>query len=339
VEDSGVGRYVQELAEQGSVDSEGVFTIGWDRAVEKLRTFQAGDEDAFLLYLVSAGCAYGARNISIEDNSKHLKVTMHATYVTEQDIGRGFQSIASGRTDNQALDLGMGLHGGLRGTVDEVELLAEHPTLGCFCWRLTRSTEKAGPRPAISGEPRVTVTFRRKARTRLPVSLWEKLFGSADSAHGLGGYAGMSGPCRQVDRRCERSPIPISINSQLVNRPLVLPHAPVGAVSSSLRGVRIHSARVIKLDHFDWQGALVFQNGPLHLVVNGVSYPSLKHESLSGTVWAALNRDLSRQRIVEDEKFQKLNQELEHLVEQMARVEAELLDSGDAQATGGMSVD
>lgn len=325
MDQTGVSHFLQKLASQGTVESEGVFTIGWERAVEKLRSFSAGEADAFLLYLVSAGCAYGARNITIEDTDACLSVTMHATYVSEQDIQRGFNSIAIGRADNDALDLGMGLHGGLRGTVGRVELSAHHPEQPCFRWKLTPTSEKAVPEPAALREPRVTVTFQRAARRLAPADLWEKLFGSRDRANGLGGYVGLSRPCQIVDSRCDRCAIPISINSQLVTRPLNLPRAPIGAASGSIRGLRFHCVRVLELDNRPWQGGLVYQSGPLHIVVNGVSYPALSHPSVSGTVWTTLNRDLSRQRIVEDERFAELMRDLEEVGELMERAEAELV--------------
>lgn len=323
--DSGIDGYVRDLASQGARDSEGVFTLCWEKAVGKLKTFQAGDHDAFLLFLVSAGCSFGARNISIEESARALDVVMHGTYLTEADIRRGFDSIATGKVDSDALDLGMGLHVGLQGSVHSVVLFATHPVEPSFRWTLTSSTERANPLPGGGKEARVTVSFQKAPLPRAPrpLSLREWLFGRKEAPSTLGGYAGMSEPCRRVDRRCDRSPIPITVNSQLVSRPVTLPTTPVAAKVGSFGGVRFRSSKVLQLER-DWSGALAFQSGPLHFVVNGVAYPRVEHPRLTGTVWCRLNRDLSRQRIVKDAQYDQLMAELDQLCEEMALAEREL---------------
>lgn len=314
-------QFVQDMAGQGSRDSEGVFTISWEKAAGKLKGYQAGDPDAFLLFLVSAGCAFGARNISIEESSKAVEVVMHGTYVSEQDIRRGFDSIAAGQIDSDALDLGMGLHLGLQGSIESVVLSASHPQRQSFRWTLTNTSEKSTPIAGSFKEPRVTVSFR-KSRSG-GAALYEWLFGRKETPANLGGYAGMSEACRLVDRRCDQSLIPITINSQLVPRPTQLPPAPVAAKVGELRGVRFRSKRLLEVER-EWQGVLVSQSGPLCLVVNGLSYPRVDHPHLTGTVWCRLNRDLSRQRLVEDETYQGLMRELDLLAEEMAEEEARL---------------
>lgn len=312
---------MQEQAAEGQLDSSGHFTIGWERAVSKLRSFQAGDAESYLLFLVSAGRAFGARNISIQECWAELRVIMHGAYVSLGDVKRGFEAISAGNAESDTLDLAMGLHGGLRKQVRKVSLGCVHPSEPCYRWTLTPEKEQAEPSPEYVDEARVTVTFIKSERqARKALNLWERLFGT------LGGYVGMGPACRMVDGRCDRADIPISINKVMVSRQLNLPTALLAAQVGKLRGVRFHSQRVLKLPKKRWRGALVLQSGELHLVVNAVAYPPLAHPSLSGTVWVQLNRDLSRQRIVEDGLFSQLSAELDQVVARLTRAEQELMD-------------
>lgn len=295
-------RFLGDLAEGGRWDSAGAFTIGWERAVTKLREFQVGDPAAFLLYFVSAGHALGARNISIEER-QGLKVVMHGAYVTLEELRRGFQGIATAGGSDHLLDLALGLHGGLRYRGGQVNLRSSHPEQDSYSWTLTSEAEHSDQVVAESEEPSILATFgESKAGKTVVRRMWEKLWVGAKALPG--GYVGMSEPCRIVDARCDYSHIPLRINSQMTTRPVMMPVCPiackVGAVSER---VRFQSRRVMTFPAHDWRAALVLQPGKVRPVVNGVAFEPFEHATLSGVAWLELSRDLSRSRLIKDDVY------------------------------------
>lgn len=314
-------RFVENLATAGNFDSQGEFTIGWERAVSKLRSYQAGDPQAYLLALVSAAHAFGADRISITENSSQLELRLFEAYVPEVDLLRGFESIRSGQAESDALDLAMGLHGGLRDNYERVNVTALHPEKPSYRWSLTSESEQSAPQSLDSAKSVLLITFLKRGLVMPGSGFWARLFGRDPGAGSLGGYAGMSDVCRKVDSRCELSNVPITINGHLVNRPLHLPQSEVAVRIGELTGVYFHSPKVLEVDGDAWQGALVSGEGAIQPVINGVAYPSIAHPSLQGTVWTQLNRDFSRQRILQDQRYQDFQTEL-------SRIETLVRESG-----------
>ena len=310
-------RFMDGLREAGSYSSSGHFTIGWEKASEKLRQFQAGDRRAFLLLFISAGTALGARNISITEDEHQLEVLLHGCYISQENLRDGFLAIASGNAPDYLLDLAMGLHGGLNSGI-YVELKISAPEQPSFHWKLTEETEESRPTQTVGSEPVVCAVFHKRRKV-LEESLWKRLLGWGRETSNLGGYVGLSEPCQLVDKRCDKSPIPISIGRQLVSRPFYLPSndaaCRVGTVGPQLQ---FQTSHVLNLPDFAWSGGLVLQPGELRCVVHGVSYPPLTHPSLDGVLWVDINRDLSRSRLItNDAKYESLQQDLNQIEKAM----------------------
>lgn len=305
-------RFLDNLTNQGKLDSEGRFTIGWEQAQRKLHHFQAGDPEAFLLLFISAGRAMGARNVSIEDNGDTLSVTMHECYISQEDLRTGFMAISEGQGPPHLLDLAMGVHGGLRGRVTRVHLQVSHPQKPSFLWTLTKDRESCKPLSGNELPTLVSATFTSALVDRVQTrGFWNKF---------LNGYVGMNEPCRIVDKRCDFSDIPISINRQMANRPLHLPPCEIGCLVGTPKMVRMQCRRVLRTHYSDWKGALVLHPGNVVFVVNSISYPPVSHPKLSGAVWADLPRDLSRKRLLEkDPRYWTLWRELREVAAKLNR--------------------
>ena len=117
-------------------------TISWQEALNKLKAFKAGDPKAYLLFLVSAGLSYGARNVSIRENADETEITMHDCYVPEEQVRHGFRSIVEGALESASFDLAMGFHSGLLNGFTQAELSAEAPDKPCYKWNLSKNHEK-----------------------------------------------------------------------------------------------------------------------------------------------------------------------------------------------------
>ncbi len=311
---------LKQLAGEGRFQSSGHFTLGWERAVSKLKEYQVGDPDAYLLFLVSAARAYGAKRVSVKENARRLEVIMHEAYIPESEILIGFNSILLGKAGCDTLDLAMGLHGVAHSRFDSVELTATASGHPSYCWRLTDLTEESLSCSEQSRHPMVRVVYEVELPKGNPLSLWRRIFPERPPPGSLGGYAGMSPSCRLVDQRCCLSDIPITVNNNLVNRPIHLPRAPVAAKVGKVLGVKFHSPILLECSREDWTGAVALTDGPLHFVINGVAYPPEVELPLCGAVWVRLNRDMSRQRIVQDREYKKLLKALEDLSKEMEQM-------------------
>lgn len=313
-------RFLDSASRQGRLDSQGAFTIGWQQALAKLQTFRATDPTNFLLMLVSAGRAYGARNISILEQKSRVTLTMHDCYVSESAVRSGFQAVVSGGFQHQAFDLASGLQGGLQYGFSTVSLTSVHPAEPSYCWTLRSDSEQQGQVAQAEEKICTTVSFLPDSQD----GIFQRLFGRKTESTRLGGYVGLDEAGRLVDKRCEHSDIPITINRHLVNRPYHLPRTPIGVEVGELSGIKLNSFRVLKLEREQLKGALAFQSGPLKVVVNGLVFELGVHREATGILWATLNRDLSRQRILQDEFFEDFNRDLNYMVSMMQEVEDEM---------------
>ena len=323
--------YIGEMGDQGDFQSQGSFTIGWDKALDKLKTYKVGDPKNFLIHLISAGCAFGARNITIEESETTTTLTMHDCYVSQQDVQSGFSLVVEGSFQDPAFDLAQGLQSGIQLDFDWATLAAVHPEQPSYRFRLDQNSEQEVEPMESHFKVWTQIVFERASGQqvlRRLVSLMSSsftfFFGSATSPSPLGGYAGMSGAARKVDERCDFSPIPITINRQLVVRPLQLPRAPLAARVGDVRGVKFNSLHILDFSDYDWTGALAFQAGSIRFVIHGLSYPLVQHPYLNGIVWAEVDRDLSRHRILSDQSLKPYFRDLEKIAGRLHKAERQL---------------
>ena len=317
--------FLQGARDLGAHESSGEFTIGWNSALEKLRTYKAVAPVNHLMLLVSAGCAYGARTISVSDSPIHTKLTMHECYVPQEQIRSGFQMVGQGSFQHEAFDLASGLNAALQYGYASVEICSVHPENRSYNWKLRDGTEEQ-TKPLQSEEKVVTTIVLNRLKEFAPtkMSFWRKLlFGKTASS--LGGFVGLSEPARIVDKRCDYSDVNITINRTFVNRPYHFARAPIAMRIGEVEGVKLDAHRILQTERPDWSGALAFQAGPMKAVVHGVVYQLPDHAEVTGIVWVKLNRDLSRGRVVEDERYQEFLEEIQGVVKLMQWAEDEML--------------
>lgn len=282
---------------EGSLHSTGSFTLSWEHALEKLGEYSSSRSERYLVLLVSAAVAWRPRQIEISDDGFELRLQAVRAQVPVDDLEVG-PALPSG----PQWDLLMAAKQALRFGAVLVEV-RYHGETGNFAWSLGRKELTAGDLPQTPG---LTVRVVRREE-RWGHKLY-RLFSN------FRGYAGMAPECREVDKQCEHSPVPITVNDQPVNRPYIPVYSPcqvvVGPVHPSQASIEFITERE---SPGPWRGVLSFVSGPLLFVVNGVTFPAPREVSrLSGIIWSEeLSLDASREQVVQDAVFQNLLSRIE----------------------------
>lgn len=105
-----------DLRSEGTVHSEGGFTLDRDKAREKMRQFQLADPREYLLQLVRAAHCQGATRIDIELDADDMQVRFDGATFTERDFEELYDALF-GRADDPAIagrrHLALGLNAAL----------------------------------------------------------------------------------------------------------------------------------------------------------------------------------------------------------------------------------
>lgn len=300
-----LSQLVEALREEGVLDSEGAFSVGLAEARRKFQEFQSSTPERYLTLIVSAGIAAGASAVEVLQDSFELVLTFTNAYVAATELLGGFEALLTGQSSAAALDLMLGLHGAFPFGATEVEVEARAPGQEDFRWTLQTASQQS-ERIADSGERYLKVTISPEEKS---------LLGRARGFfRDLRGYAGMSPECRLLDSLAEFALVPIKINGELVNRGIFLPHSPVAAVVGEPGEVHSQSEAVLRYGQANWSGAVAIAPGELKWVVSGLTYPGPSSLGLSGVIFCDdLRRDISRERVAQDEAYRTLLSSLEEL--------------------------
>lgn len=320
-----LSQFIDKLRQEGSVDSEGQFTLGFADARRKLSEFAVVKPDRYLVLLVSAAIAQGATDIHVDRDDFELHFKAESVYFSTQQIRRGFESLLAGKGGSAALDLALGLHGAFQVDALTVEVDCWHPEEPSFSW--TMKADQEDVKPLVSCEKhelRMVICFqKRNVLTRTKSWLRQ-----------AGGHSVVGPESALVARYCSLSLVDIFLNQELVVTGVRAREAPVGAMVTPfsplsrddretfrIRG-NPHEATGQLLDRTatNWLGWVSLQEGPLHFVIHGVTYTADESLGLAGVVYCSeLERDLSREKVVKNQTYRALLEELDELRVEMVR--------------------
>ena len=300
-------KFIERATQSGKEDSKGSFTLGAEAARQKLLEYQQSAPERYLLMVVSAGIAFGAKAVNIQWDKFHFEVSFSESVVDAEHLRDGLGRVIAGEADTALLDLVLGLYGALSAGAHRV-LVQGADRASAYLWTISSSGEaferKGGVRKGlvICIEKEVITSLKKLAR----------FVGK------LRGFAGMCPEIRLVADLGEYSRVPINVNGVLVNRPIFLPSALCALRVGNLENVQEASLRTLRLDRQSWNAALALTPGKLTWVVLGVSYPGPQDLGLRGVVYCDhLRRDISREQVVQDANYRELIAELQECKSQM----------------------
>ena len=300
------------LAAQGVVDSRGHFTLDIEKAREKLRRFQLSTPYHYVLCLLGAACAVGARTLQVHSEGLETIVEFDGQAFRFADFKDLFGAfLTPART--AVHELAMGVHGArgldpeyikvdswgqgagarleVRGNTMEVEPLQESP----FADAANRTVFKVYERAGLWVSLRLTVSQLRGHRS--PVE--EILAASARYA--------------ETAVRIRNQPLNVS---RLGNWPAVMRINPQGPPRNPELNPRKSSFQRSKNLKVPFSGYLGFGDGPggALVVVSGVLFQPVLATGYSTArliVYAPyLNKDLSQSQLLQDSELDGLTHQL-----------------------------
>lgn len=294
-----VAQLLANLREHGTIDSEGDFTVSLSAARRKLSRYQTSDPARYLLLAASGGIAAGATLVRITQGLSSYGLRFPSAYIRETALLGSFEKPSESAAGS--LDMAMALRGVLVQAATSIVVEVVDPQRPSYRWSLTPRSDESTPIPA-EDETMVRVVIE------FPSSWQERLTGIFRR---LRGYAGQPPEIRLLDKFCDHSPVPISVNGTALNRDLFLPvsvvYAAVGDPGPYCR-VRVD----LRLEARGWSGILGLRPGRVQLVVHGVAYGQIEDLGLTGVVFhGGLTRDVSRENLVCDSVYDELLEQLE----------------------------
>lgn len=295
-----VDELLHSLREHGTLDSQGEFTVSLSEARRKLKQYHSSEPARYVLLLVSAGFASGGRSAAVTRRDHCLTIRFPGAYLSENELLQALDN-PHNSASSAATDLVLGIQGALNHQAQEVKLRVLSQASPSYQWVLRADSEDS---QSVSG-----TCCQLELELSLDRSWSERLRGIL--AH-LGGYAGMSEEERLLDRYGDRCLLPITTNGQAVDRPLVLPVSLAGAIVGDIPHNRLAFPTDHRIDSRRWKGALALGDGAVTLVVHQIAYCQVDSLGVEGTVyWDSLQRDVSREKIVQNEVYQQLLDELQ----------------------------
>lgn len=310
-------QFIDQLRSEGSVDSEGQFTLGFADARRKLTQYTLQDSDRYLLLLVSAAVALGARAIFIERDDFELRFQAEGVYLSTHQIRQGFESLLAQGGSSAALDLALGLNGAFMVDALEVEVESRHPEKMSFVWTLNEAKEDVRPLESLNDHKLdLVIRFQKRSvfnRTRS----WLRQ---------AGGHSVVGRESTLVAKACEFSLVDLYLNGEPLVSGMRAPRAPVACLVEPERleggkdrlAIRTRgepgerAAQLLRSRAPDWFGLLSLAEGELSLIIHGVTYQVPQSFGVSGVVYCdRLERDLSREKIVENSTLEQLAREID----------------------------
>ena len=297
----GVEELLAELREHGTIDSRGEFTLSLSEARRKLVQYHFSDKARYLLLLLSAGTAAGARSLTVEQTPILCRLQMPGAHIPESALLNAFAHPERPADAPGASDLVLGLQGAFHNQATRVEVRAQRPGES-FLWTLEPRSEQSVPIDS-GGETGLEVLLHFK------LDVGQRLRGVLGW---LRGYAARSSEARLLDKYCDRSLIPLSYNGERSDRPLFLPALSVLATVGELGDKKLEFPADTQLEGYAWRGVLALGPGAIQIVIHGVAYCQIESLGLAGTIYHdGLERDLSREKVVRDAAYDSLISELE----------------------------
>ena len=279
-----VDSFLQELSSEGRLDSAGKFTLSLEHAKEKLSEFLLKSTQDYLLKLVQAGVAAGARTLDLRSSTGSLSFSMHGVSFDPIDLenilthllqpGQGAQARAL-----RHLAIAINTAITTRATGITLATWDGHKGQKIFWKAGGRSSQPWRP---FRSQPCVHFGVRRTVLES--ASQFWHLLGQRDIFSMLtGGRAGLDPDRQTVLDRAIWCPVPLALNGQWLPRPRLGP--PRGAIFS--RTQVLHSSW-LPLDNPEDPGIRRFHQ-------QGMAWPWSRHfdTTSAGAVNAGLQDSLS----------------------------------------------
>lgn len=295
-----VAQLLDSLRQHGTIDSQGQFTISLAEARRKLTQFRSSNRRRYLLQMVSSGIGAGATRVVVAREPGGYRLGMPGAYFPESELLGSFsRSLADSES---ATDLVLGLQAAFAEGAEAVQVTISHPREASYLWDLRAATESS--RPARPGEKSMEI------KVAFPRSLGERVRGF----FGLRGYAGQPEELRILEQMCDHSRIPILIGDETLNRPAFFAKQSVVGKIGEFDMQVAGGCHVWPLPARDWTGLLAPGSGSVILVVCGVNLGQVLDCGLQGVVHHdGLARDLTREGLLQDERYERLLKELEEV--------------------------
>ena len=304
---SRIDALLADLQSEGTVDSQGGFTLDRDKAREKMRQFQLADPREYLLQLIRTAHCQGATRIDIEVDADDMHLRFDGAVFTQRDFEELYDALF-GRADDPAVagrrHLALGLNA----------------ALGLDPRRITVHSGAAWLTVVPDGDddfgaldPPIEGTWLH-ARDRMRFSNVFRFF------QGLGGSLPEA---KLVAERCGFSTTDITING----KPLL-----DGRARIQSRTAAFHSSE--RDECWAYGGPTrPGRAGELHIIAGGVRVTTVALPGMVGFVGAAGSRhirtDVSQADVIRDHRFERV-MDCARAV-QIGALEA-LMDAGEADA-------
>lgn len=325
-------RLFSELRNEGKLDSHGHFTLDVAKALEKMRQFQLQDARLYVLNLVAASVANGARFIRLESNAEGFSLEADGQGYTFNQLSEIFSSpfVANNQGQRALEELAIGLFGTRGLALKQLALESWHDNTGARMTILDGKLEisNLNKSPFSNGEVVTRLTLREKTSL-------------LDTAYGLLGRVRKARPVTReteyLEGFCSYSPVQLQLNGETINRPI-----PAGAVAVALefigpnnRRFALHeelASRVVRSLEGPYAAVLLLESrdvpgDQLTIVVNGVNFIETEIKPAYGNARVVieadhLRKDFSQSRLRKDDAFKEL---LEWINLQLDWLAAELL--------------
>ena len=297
-----VERLLTSLRENGTIDSEGEFTVDLLEARRKMAKYRSSNHARYLLCIVSAGLAAGGRCLKVESSQGTLGVVIPGAFLNESDLSLAYSGRPQEGLSGAALDLALGIHLAFQANCKSLELRASPSAHDGYLWNVGPDSLESEALPC-QGEASLSLKFSMPEswKQRLPKFL-----------RFLGGYAGQVEEVRLLEQYCDGSFVPITVNGESVDRPLLLPAGSVNALVGEPPKECSEFNPRFRFHPNDWDGYLVLCPGTIKIVHFGVTVQELKSPSLTGVVrHDKMERDLSREGVLQDSVYEAFLGELE----------------------------
>ncbi len=325
-------RLFSELRSEGKLDSQGHFTLDVAKALEKMRQFQLQDARLYVLNLVAASVANGARSIQLESSPEGFSLEADGDGYSFEQLSEIFSAnFVTNDLNRRALqELAIGLFGTRKLAVKQLLLESWNGEHGARMTILDGKLEIAKlPKSPFKDETIVTRLSLKEKTTLL------------DSAYGLLGKVRKQKPSTQeaeyLQGLCTYSPVHLRLNGEPISQPI-----PAGAAFVALEflgpGGRKFDLvpelreQVVRSQEGPYAAVLILESRPtpgeqLTVVINGVNFleTELKPAYPNARVVIEadhLRKDFSQSRILRNEELTDL---LEWVNVQLDWLAAEML--------------
>ncbi len=208
-----------ELSQEGQLDSSGSFTIEAQAAVQKLSQFQLGDPSAYLVKIVQAAVASGARACSIDIGLLKIDCWFYGADFDPATLGQIPGELLRQATATPArYHLAVALNGAVTSVIAEIEMCCHNGLEGQKVVWKSDDSQTSGwtpPKDLKTSGRLMSIKFQRNDRGCNEAS--NEFIGKRDIFGMLtGAESGWTRDEKVLQGKFELSPIPLKINGRSV---------------------------------------------------------------------------------------------------------------------------